>query len=69
MMDIRLVKIGHHTNVVEGSVVPAGGDGEVAQVRHEGITFPTEEEFNFHFIETLGIKGCAGAHAEGVGGP
>ena len=63
------MKIGHHTYVVEGSVVPAGCDGEVAQVRHEGITFPTEEEFNFHFIETLGIEGCAGAHAERVGRP
>ena len=46
-----------------------GGDGQITEIGHEGVTFPAEEEFDFHFIEAVGVQCGAGAHTKGMGGP
>ena len=59
-------EVWHHTNVVHCGVVATGCDGEVSKIRHEGVAFLAEEEFDFHFSEYIGAQRCARANSEGV---
>ena len=63
------MKVWHHANVVEGGVVAAGGDCQVVEVRHEGITFPSKEEFDFHFAKAARVESGARAYSKGMRGP
>ena len=64
-----LVKVWHHANVVEGGVVAARSYGQVAEVRHEGVTFPSKEEFDFHFAKAARVESGPRAYSKGMRGP
>ena len=44
-------------------------DCEIAKVRHESITLPSEEVFDFHFMEPHCIECRACSDAQGVTRP
>ena len=54
-MSDGLVKVRHRISLVDSFIVAAGGDGEVAEICHERVTFPAEEEFDLHSAEAVRV--------------